>query len=131
MTTKKDKLSESEHYFKKTINLNNNFWQAYDFLLKQYDKQSRLKDLLSLITEAKKYLKIMLYFCIMSLYLFRIKDFKKSLNIINNKDFSEKFLLEQNDVEMLILPLDLSRLMKNLVILMTVMIMLLKETEYL
>ena len=31
-------ISESEKFFKKSINLNVNFWNNYDFLLKQYDR---------------------------------------------------------------------------------------------
>jgi Putative Zn-dependent protease, contains TPR repeats len=42
--TKAEKISESEDFFKKSISLNINFWNSYDFLLKQYEKQSRLKD---------------------------------------------------------------------------------------
>ena len=56
--SKSDKISESEVFFKKSINLNVNFWNAYQLLLKQYEKQSRLKDFKTIITSAKKYSKI-------------------------------------------------------------------------
>ena len=55
--SKRDRISESEVFFKKSIKLNVNFWNGYQVLLKQYEKQSRLTDFKKIITGAKKYLK--------------------------------------------------------------------------
>ena len=49
-----DKINKSENFFKKSIALNASFWNSYDFLLNQYDKQSKLKDFIFLFKAAKK-----------------------------------------------------------------------------
>ena len=53
MLTKKECITESEDYFIKSINTNINFWNGYDLLFKQYEKQSRLKDFKALLDKAK------------------------------------------------------------------------------
>ena len=93
------KLSESEEFFQKSISLNINFWNNYDFLLKQYEKQSRLKDFKKLIESTKKIFKnnvILSYY--ESLYFFRVKDYTQSLNILIDKEIEQKFITQQNAV---------------------------------
>ena len=87
------KISESEEFFQKSISLNINFWNNYDFLLKQYEKQSRLKDFKKLIESTKKIFKnnvILSYY--ESLYFFRVKDYTQSLNILIDKEIEQKFI---------------------------------------
>ena len=99
--TKTDKISESEYYFKKSISLNFNFWNSYDFLLKQYEKQSKLKDFKNLIDTAKKIFKNnakLIYY--ESLYFFREKDYEKSFKILTNNENEQILLSQQNDVEL-------------------------------
>jgi tetratricopeptide (TPR) repeat protein len=93
------KISESEEFFQKSISLNINFWNNYDFLLKQYEKQSRLKDFKKLIESTKKIFKnnvILSYY--ESLYFFRVKDYNQSLNILTDKEIEQKFITQQNEV---------------------------------
>jgi len=93
------KISESEEFFQKSISLNINFWNNYDFLLKQYEKQSRLKDFKKLIENTKKIFKnnvILSYY--ESLYFFRVKDYTQSLNILIDKEIEQKFITQQNEV---------------------------------
>jgi len=93
------KFSESEEFFQKSISLNINFWNNYDFLLKQYEKQSRLKDFKKLIESTKKIFKnnvILSYY--ESLYFFRVKDYTQSLNILIDKEIEQKFITQQNEV---------------------------------
>ena len=93
------KISESEEFFQKSISLNINFWNNYDFLLKQYEKQSRLKDFKKLIESTKKIFKnniILSYY--ESLYFFRVKDYTQSLNILIDKEIEQKFITQQNEV---------------------------------
>jgi len=93
------KISESEEFFQKSIRLNINFWNNYDFLLKQYEKQSRLKDFKKLIESTKKIFKnnvILSYY--ESLYFFRVKDYTQSLNILIDKEIEQKFITQQNEV---------------------------------
>ncbi len=94
------KFSESESFFKNSISLNPNFWNNYDFLLKQYEKQSRLKDFKHLIDSAKKIFKnsVKLYYY-ESLFYFRTGKYKQSLNILTNKKNKENFLYKQSEVE--------------------------------
>ena len=96
---KAEKITESEDFFKKSINLNINFWKNYEFLLKQYEKQSRLKDLKKLIDNAKNIFaeNIMLSYY-ESLYFFRVKDYKQSLDILKNKNIENKFLSQKEGV---------------------------------
>jgi len=75
---KAEKILESEDFFKKSISLNYKFWNNYDFLLKQYEKQSRLKDFKNLIDNAKKFLKIMQNFIITNHYTFLEKETMKN-----------------------------------------------------
>ena len=98
---KADKISESEHFFKGSINLKINFWNSYKYLLKQYEKQSRLEDFKILIDSAKSIFKknLKLHYH-ESLYFFRVKDFTQSLNILINKEFENKFLSQQNDIDL-------------------------------
>ncbi len=97
--SKRDRISESEVFFKKSIKLNVNFWNGYQDLLKQYEKQSRLIDFKKIITGAKKIFKnnIMLTYY-EALYFFRAKDYKQSLNILTNNEVEKKFLIQKNDV---------------------------------
>ncbi len=99
--TKIDKIYESEYYFKKSISLNFNFWNSYDFLLKQYEKQSKLKDFKNLIDTAKKIFKNnakLIYY--ESLYFFREQDYEKSFKILTNNENEQILLSQQNDVEL-------------------------------
>ncbi len=88
-----DKIYESENFFKKSMRINTGFWKNYDFLLKQYEKQSRLDDFINLIKTANKIFKdnIMLSYY-ESLYLFRKKNYKDSLEILTNKENKKNFL---------------------------------------
>ncbi|MDC0232825.1 sulfotransferase [Pelagibacteraceae bacterium] len=98
---KAEKILESEVFFKKSISLNSVFWNNYDFLLKQYEKQSRLKDFQSLILTAKKIFKKnakLSYY--ESLYFFRERDYEKSLKILINNKIEENFLSQQNEVDL-------------------------------
>ena len=87
-----DKIYESEKFFKKSMKINTSFWNNYDFLLKQYEKQSRLDDFINLIKAAKKIFKnnIMLFYY-ESLYLFRKKNYKESLDILINEENKKNF----------------------------------------
>ena len=88
-----DKIYESESFFKKSMKINTGFWNNYDFLLKLYEKQSRLEDFKNLIKTAKKIfkknIKISYY---ESLYLFRKKKYKDALDILANKENKKNFL---------------------------------------
>ncbi len=88
-----DKIYESENFFKKSMKINTGFWNNYDFLLKQYEKQSRLEDFKNLIKTAKKIFKknIMISYY-ESLYLFRKKKYKDALDILANKENKKNFL---------------------------------------
>jgi len=97
--TRAERIHESEKFFKKSIELNTNFWQGYESLLKQYEKQSRLTDLKNLANSAKQLFKnniTLLYY--EALYFFRVKDYSRSLNILNNKEIYHEFLSTQNKV---------------------------------
>ena len=96
---KADRISESEDFFKKSINLNINFWKNYEFLLIQYEKQSRLNDLKKLIDNAKNiFTENLMLSYYESLYFFRAKDYKQSLSILTNKDIENKFLSQKQEV---------------------------------
>ncbi len=88
-----DKIYESENFFKKSMKLNIGFWNNYEFLLRQYEKQSRIQDFEHLIKTAKKIFKnnIMIYYY-ESLYLFRKKKYKDALDILANKENKNFFL---------------------------------------
>ena len=99
--TKAEKISESEDFFKKSISLNYKFWNNYDFLLKQYEKQSRLKDFKNLIDNAKKIFKNNLKLSYYeSLYLFREREYEKSYNILTNNEVEQSFLSQKNEVDL-------------------------------
>ena len=92
-----DKINKSENFFKKSIALNASFWNNYDFLLNQYEKQSRLEDFIFLFKAAKKIFKEnvkLTYY--ESLYLYRKKKYKDSLNILINTENKKKFHSTQN-----------------------------------
>ena len=98
---KADKISESEDFFKKSISLNSKFWNNYDFLLKQYEKQSRLKDFKNLIDNAKKFFKNNLKLSYYeSLYLFRERKYEKSYKILTNNEIEQNFLSQKNEVDL-------------------------------
>ena len=98
---KVEKISESEDFFKKSISLNYKFWNNYDFLLKQYEKQSRLKDFKNLIDNAKKIFKNNLKLSYYeSLYLFREREYEKSYNILTNNEVEQSFLSQKNEVDL-------------------------------
>ena len=98
---KAEKISESEDFFKKSISLNFKFWNNYDFLLKQYEKQSRLKDFKNLIDNAKKIFKNNLKLSYYeSLYLFREREYEKSYNILTNNEVEQSFLSQKNEVDL-------------------------------
>ncbi len=93
------KISEAEEFFKKSISLNINFWNNYDFLLKQYEKQSRLKDFKNLIESTRQIFKnneILSYY--ESLYFFRVKDYKQSLKILLHKEMEKKLKSKDNEI---------------------------------
>ena len=98
---KAEKILESEDFFKKSISLNYKFWNNYDFLLKQYEKQSRLKDFKNLIDNAKKIFKnnAKLYYY-ESLYFFRERNYEKSYKILTNKEIEKTFLSQKNEVDL-------------------------------
>ncbi len=97
--TRADRIHESEKFFKKSIGLNTNFWQGYESLLKQYEKQSRLTDLKNLVNVAKQSFKNNINLSYYeALYFFRVKDYSRSLNILNNKEIYHEFLSTQNKV---------------------------------
>tara|TARA_Y100001970_G_scaffold166351_1_gene203439 strand:+ start:3345 stop:5015 length:1671 start_codon:yes stop_codon:yes gene_type:complete len=96
---KQNKISESEKYLKSSIEINPNFWQTYEILLKQYEKQSRLEELSNLINKAKHFFEDTIYFSYFySLYLYRIKEYKKCLQILNNKNLLERFSKLENKI---------------------------------
>ena len=98
---KAEKISESEDFFKKSISLNFKFWNNYDFLLKQYEKQSRLKDFKKLIDNAKKLFKNNLKLSYYeSLYFFRERDYEKSYKILTNNEIEQSFLSQKNVVDL-------------------------------
>ena len=88
-----DKIYESEKFFKKSMKINADFWNNYDFLLKQYEKQSRIEDFKNLIKAAKKIFKnniLIPYY--ESLYFYREKKYKEALDILINKENKKIFL---------------------------------------
>ncbi len=92
-------ISESEKFFKKSINLNINFWNNYDFLLKQYEKQSKIKDFKKLIDTAKLIFKSNVKLSYYeSLYFFRVNNYAQSLKILTNKETEKEFISQQNEV---------------------------------
>ncbi len=94
-----NKISESEKFFQKSIDLNVNFWNNYDFLFKQYEKQSRLKDFKKLIERAKKIFKNKVTISYYeSLYFFRVKNYTQSLNILLDKEIEKKIITQNNEV---------------------------------
>ena len=85
MLNKNEQIKESEDYFVKSINTKKNFWNGYDLLFKQYEKQSRLKDFKVLLDKAKTiFTNNIKLFYYESLYLFRKKEYKQSLSILTN-----------------------------------------------
>jgi len=98
LLNKNDRINESEEYFIKSINININFWNGYDLLFKQYEKQSRLKDFETLLDKAKKiYKNNIKLFYYESLYLFRKKKYKQSLSILTNTNLEKNFKQNQNE----------------------------------
>ncbi len=98
LLTKNGRIIESEDYFIKSIKTNTNFWSGYDLLFKQYEKQSRLKEFKALLDKAKTiYKNNIKLFYYESLYLFRIKEYKPSLNILTNTNLAKKFTQNQNE----------------------------------
>jgi len=94
-----DKINKSENFFKKSIALNASFWNSYDFLLNQYEKQSRLKDFIFLFKAAKKIFKENIKLAYYeSLYLYRKKKYKDSLDILTNTENKKKFHKTQNSL---------------------------------
>ena len=94
-----DKINKSENFFKKSIALNASFWNSYDFLLNQYEKQSRLKDFIFLFKAAKKIFKDNIKLAYYeSLYLYRKKKYKDSLDILTNTENKKKFHNTQNSL---------------------------------
>ena len=101
MLAKEGKLSKSESCFKKSISINASFWNNYDYLFQQYEKQSRLIDFKKLLVDAKSIFKNnikVLYF--EALYFYRTKNFNNCLNILKNKEFKNKFLSQKNENEL-------------------------------
>ena len=98
LLNKNERIKESEDYFIKSINTNINFWNGYDLLFKQYEKQSRLNDFKALLSKAKTVFKnnIKLFYY-ESLYLFRKKEYKQSLSILTNTKLEKKFIQNQNE----------------------------------
>ena len=98
LLTKNSQIKESEDYFIKSINININFWNGYDLLFKQYEQQSRLGEFKSLLDTAKTiFINNIKLFYYESLYLFRRKEYKKSLNILTHKHLEKKFIQNQNE----------------------------------
>ena len=94
-----NQISESEKFYKKSISLNINFWNNYDLLLKQYEKQSRLKDFKKLIDKTKLIFKNNIRLSYYeSLYFFRVSDYLKSLNILTNKKIEKEFMSQHDEV---------------------------------
>ena len=94
-----DKINKSENFFKKSIALNASFWNSYDFLLNQYEKQSRLKDFIFLFKAAKKIFKDNIKLAYYeSLYLYREKKYKDSLDVLINTENKKKFHTSQNSL---------------------------------
>ena len=94
-----DKINKSENFFKKSISLNASFWNNYDHLLNQYEKQSRLEDFIFLFKAAKKIFKNNIKLTYYeSLYLYRKKKYKDSLNILINTENKKKFHSSQNNL---------------------------------
>ena len=93
-----NKINKSENFFKKCIAINSGFWNSYDFLLNQYEKQSRLEEFIFLFKAAKKIFKgntKLTYY--ESLYLYR----KKNIKIIRYtfiKKIKKKFHAIQNSL---------------------------------
>ena len=58
LLTKNGQIKESEHYFIKSININKDFWNGYDLLFRQYEKQSRLKEFERSYLKQKQFFKI-------------------------------------------------------------------------
>ena len=93
-----EEVYKSENFFKKSMMLNASFWNNYDFLLNQYEKQSRLEDFKFLFKTAKKNFKNNIKLSYYeSLYLYRKKKYKDSLDILVNKEYKKKFLSAQSD----------------------------------
>ena len=101
LNKEKNNVTQAESYFKKSIHLNMYFWNSYYFLFKQYEKQSKLDKFKKLLDKAKEIFadNLKLYY-FESLYLFRIKEYKQSFNILKKKEIERKFLSETNDVDL-------------------------------
>ena len=97
LLTKNGQIKESEHYFIKSINFNKDFWNGYDLLFRQYEKQSRLKEFEALLYKAKTIFQnnIKLFYYD-SLYLFRKKKYKNSLSILIDANLEKQFTQNQN-----------------------------------
>ena len=98
---KADEISKSEFFFKKSIDINSSFWNSYDFLFKQYDKQSRMNSFKFLINKAEKNfnnnVRFYYYKC---LYLFRKKEYENSLKILEDKEIVKQFISQKNDIQL-------------------------------
>ena len=89
---KKNKIQKAIELFKKSLNINKNYWAAYEDLLASLEKLNQLKDLEKYILEAKiNFLHEIKLYYYESLYLFRIKDYNRSLKIIFKNNLDKKF----------------------------------------
>ncbi len=89
--------SKSEFFLNKSISLNQTFWPSYELLLNLYNQRSKLIEMNDLINKAsfhfKKNIFVSYFF---ALYLFRKSEFKKSFEIISNKEMQIFFENHKN-----------------------------------
>ena len=87
---------ESEECFKKAIDINPKYFPAYNNLLVLYERTNQNDKLKELIDKAEIYFKnnetLKLFY---GHYLYKIEDFKSSINILKNINFSDKEYLKE------------------------------------
>lgn len=83
----------SEKYFKEAISINKNYFDAYNNLMDLFDKTNQNNNFLNIINESKKIFNnnniINLFY---GLYLFKIKNYHKSITILEKISFDNNEL---------------------------------------
>ena len=89
---KKLETIKAEEYLGKSLDLNPNFIKTYDDLFSLYDQSSQIEKFSNLLDKAKKILseKDLVSFY-EAVFMYNQKNFKKTIQILENIDLTEKF----------------------------------------
>ena len=94
---------KSEEYFKKAIDINPKYYPAYNNLMVLYERTNQNQKLKEIIDKAKLYFpENMVLKLFLGQYFYKIEDYKKSINSLNNIKF-DKNEIQQEKLRNLIL----------------------------